>query len=293
MFLRIFAGDQNDTYFDARGTDYFYFFTFEGNDTIFAGEGGSDIHSGPGNDMLYGSDLADSLAPGDGDDIAFGYGGNDRLHTGRGNDQGHGGSGTDLLTFRYFTIYGDHAVENPYGVYYCLNWNGTYRNMGVFGTDYYTSIENLEGSYGNDVFVGNSVSNVLYGREGNDALHGDYGNDYLYGGRDRDVLNGGYGADQLYGGQPADAITPATLYDGDRDLFYFGAAGHSTVKAPDSIFYFENGIDKIDLRSLDLDSVTLTTQKDRVLVMADSDHNKSLDFMIVVYGKIGLSDIWL
>ncbi|MGP3038131.1 serralysin family metalloprotease [Serratia nevei] len=78
------------------------------------------------------------------------------------------------------------------------------------------TIENAIGGAGNDVIVGNHADNVLKGGAGNDVIYG------------------GAGQDQLWGGQ-------------GNDIFVFSDLNDSPVRAPDTIWDFESGKDKIDL----------------------------------------------
>jgi Ca2+-binding RTX toxin-like protein len=56
-------------------------------------------------------------------------------------------------------------------------------------TDTLISIENVIGTAGSDVIVGNELDNRLEGREGNNVLDGGLGNDVLVGGRDLDTAD--------------------------------------------------------------------------------------------------------
>ncbi len=75
--------------------------------------------------------------------------------------------------------------------------------------DVYVSVENVNGSQGDDTLIGNSVANVLNGYAGADSLDGGSG---------QDALDGGAGTDTLTGGT-------------DADRFVFIAAGDSVVGA--------------------------------------------------------------
>ena len=58
-----------------------------------------------------------------------------------------------------------------------------------------TLIENYIAGSGNDVVIGNAVTNYLEGRDGDDDLRGSGGNDILEGGAGTDRLDGGAGMD--------------------------------------------------------------------------------------------------
>jgi serralysin len=98
-------------------------------------------------------------------------------------------------------------------------------------------IENATGGTGNDVMIGNSLTNVLKGGAGNDSIKGAAGNDFLYGEIGQDKLDGGPGQDYLGGGL-------------DNDTFVFTALSDSTVSAPDIIIDFRAG-DRIDVSNID------------------------------------------
>ena len=138
--------------------------TAEG-DTLFSIE---NLVGSPFDDQLIGDDGANVLEGGDG---------NDFLQGGLGADTLRGSVfGTDVDT----AFYGDSAV----GVVVNLT-----RGQGFGGTaegDTLISVENVLGSYFNDVLIGNNVSNQLYGSNGDDILKGGGG---------ADILNGGLGID--------------------------------------------------------------------------------------------------
>ena len=80
--------------------------------------------------------------------------------------------------------------------------------------DTLVSVENLTGSYYNDVLTGNNNGNTLDGLAGVDHLKGGGGDDTLNGGDGNDVLKGGGGEDTLNGGIGIDTAD-----------YYWSAAG--------------------------------------------------------------------
>ncbi|CNE39855.1 metalloprotease [Yersinia nurmii] len=82
-------------------------------------------------------------------------------------------------------------------------------------------IENAIGGSGNDILIGNHVSNLLKGNAGNDVIYGAGGGDHLFGGA-------------------------------GRDTFFYGNIQDSTPENPDTIYDFVSGIEKIDLRGLNI-----------------------------------------
>lgn len=133
------------------------------------------------------------------------------------------------------------------------------------GIAYGAIIENAIGGSGNDTIFGNNVDNILRGNAGNDNLAGGLGNDTLDGGIGNDTLLGGAGRDRLIGGLGEDWMS-----GGDGIDLFSGGAGADiflgelndeavTTKRGDlsieMVTDFESGIDKIDLRSLDANSL--------------------------------------
>jgi Ca2+-binding RTX toxin-like protein len=157
------------------------------------------------NDSLTGTSGANQLHGAEGNDIIKGGGGNDYLDGGSGNDiiQSGGGFGTSTLdggasddTFKGVgyadTVIGGTGSDTvdyssrSVGVTISLGdplpyWAGLETPHGQF-----ISIENLTGSAGQDVLVGNGGSNVLRGLAGQDNLIGGGGADIMYGGTDND-----------------------------------------------------------------------------------------------------------
>lgn len=289
-----YIGTDDDDVYDGSLLGTQFIWTFDGNDTLIAGSIGADMHAGPGNDYLLGGIGNDAIEDGDGNDVGFGGVGNDRMFASRGNDTMDGGSGQDLLTFQYIQIDGPEAIENPYRVFYDLNWNNKFINLGVFGVDKYISVEDITGGYGSDTFYGNSGKNTLSGREGSDKLDGRSGNDTIYGGVGKDTITGGLGQDKLCGGQYRTYSQPATFRDGVRDVFVFKSAAESKTSAPDTILYFEHGIDRINLNALNISEVTLMHSNGRTVLFADTNHGHAgYEFKISINGNVTTSDIWM
>jgi Ca2+-binding RTX toxin-like protein len=147
-----------------------------GNDLIHSVEGGDFLCGNSGDDLVQGGTVADHISGGAGDDALNGSGGDDVLD---------GGEGTDRAAYP-----GEATVDLRVGT-----------ATGPFsGQDTLTGIENLSGTDGGVVFIGDNGKNGLSGSESRDRLTGKGGDDALEGGDLRDRLNGGFGDDILNGG---------------------------------------------------------------------------------------------
>ena len=196
-----------------------------------------NVITGAGNDYLVGNSAVNTLDGGAGDDQLFGAGGNDVLTGGEGNDTLDGGSGDDLL----------HVTLNPHEPSENLDENasltfdsnvlrgGSGKDTAQIETaeslridldrDVYShnlvldQIENVTTGSGDDLVIGNSVSNQLTGNAGNDRLIGGQGADSLAGGAGADILDGGEGNDTaIYSDSTAGvtvSLADGTASDGD------------------------------------------------------------------------------
>jgi Ca2+-binding RTX toxin-like protein len=155
------------------------------NDTITGTSGANQLHGGEGNDVIKGGGGNDFLDGGNGNDILQSdIFGRSVLDGGTGDDtfkgSGHadtliGGTGSDTVDFSHKSFVtislGDPL---PY-------WAGLETPHAQF-----ISIENLTGSPGQDILVGNGATNVLRGLGGEDNLIGGGGADIMYGGTESD-----------------------------------------------------------------------------------------------------------
>lgn len=233
--------------------------TGAGNDFVdgIGGRFEKAVSLGAGNDTFWGGDAADVVTGNTGnDDIGTG-GGNDRVLSlnADGNDSYDAGTGSDIFDARLMTT----------GIAINLTL-GEARN-GIF-VDTLAGFEHAFGGAGSDRIAGNAVGNVLrgatgndlisaldgndvlFGDAGNDVLAGGNGNDRLFGGAGVDNLNGGAGSDQLTGSYDIDLMTGGT--EADRFIFtnldeFFAVVGTGLDRITD----FQNGIDLIDLSTLD------------------------------------------
>ncbi|MBR0665385.1 calcium-binding protein [Roseomonas hellenica] len=193
-------------------------------------------HGTNGADQLGGTEGSDFFWGYDGDDTLKGAGGIDTFRGGAGADRIYGGADNDRV------IYDDSNV----GVYVSLNSGG-----GLYGTaegDLYFDIENVTGSYYDDLLFGNDVANDFQGGGGRDTLFGMGGDDTLkahgslYGGIGRDYLRGTDEAgDELNGEWDNDTLDGrggADRLDGgegiDKAVYEASKQGVSVYLSPDS-----------------------------------------------------------
>jgi Ca2+-binding RTX toxin-like protein len=156
-----------------------------GDDNPLLGTNKADVICGlSGNDKINGKLGNDTIYGNDGDDRLNGLGGNDLID---------GGPGTDTVTYA--------ALQQSVRVNL-----GTHKATGQ-GVDTFVSIENVTGSPGNDVLVGDALANRLDGSSGNDVVSGAAGADTLVGGAGKDKLNGGAGNDKILGGAGKDTCS--------------------------------------------------------------------------------------
>ena len=161
----------------------------EGDDTLY-GDGGNDrIDGGYGNDMIFG---------GAGDDIITDLGGDDNMQGGDGNDAIHGGNGVNLILSGFgndFIVTGEdtgEAFAGP-GNDFLHGIAPIEMMFGNEGDDWLehgladgSAGENfdargLDTIIGNDVFVGDTITDRMFGEGGDDIMigNGGFGDRYL------------------------------------------------------------------------------------------------------------------
>lgn len=211
----------------------------EGDDVLYAGDGGSAMKGGNGDDILVGSDVetvVDVLEGGDGADTLTGQAGADELDGGTGDDELDGGDGDDSI------IGGDGADS-------IIGGAGADDIDGGAGNDEITAGDDddyADGGTGNDVLYGGRGADRLVGGEGDDGLYGESENDVLVGdaatsvsrlevlglsGGGRDILSGGGGSDVLFGGDGDDSLFGGTLL----------VPGVTTIVTPDEYDFLDGG----------------------------------------------------
>ena len=145
-------------------------------DDLFGGAGSEVLSGGAGDDRLFGEQGHDTLS---------GDAGNDRLFGGQDGDWLYGGTGADLLDGGGGTD--DTAYHNSQSaIVASLVTGGT---AGDAAGDIYVSIENLWGSYHDDILEGNDQANTIHGLDGNDVIRGGAGADQIDGGGGFDYVS--------------------------------------------------------------------------------------------------------
>ncbi|MDD5049138.1 MAG: hypothetical protein PHH09_09440, partial [Methanoregulaceae archaeon] len=166
----------------------------DGNNNILAGGAGIDeLYGREGDDILRGEAGDDTLDGGAGDDVLIG---------GAGEDDLYGGEGSDTASYR--DAADGNLGDDTTGI--TINMTNSAANTREAVGDTFTSIQNIEGSAGDDILIADNTGAKLYGLAGDDRLTGGTGNDELLGGSGDDILEGGLGDDILYGEDGADKL---------------------------------------------------------------------------------------
>ena len=148
-----------------------------GDDLVRGGPEDDLIESGPGSDRLYGGDGQDGLIGGrPGPTWLFGGRQGDLLAAGSGCAGGAlvGGPGRDNASFAEIKPHpGRLIISLPRG----KAWAAAVKGCDAVGLD--RSNEDIEGSFGDDVLIGNRRNNSLLGQPGRDLFYGGGGNDTI------------------------------------------------------------------------------------------------------------------
>lgn len=199
-----------------------------------------------GHDTVEGTNYSDDLRGGAGNDLLEGLNGHDWLDGGSGADDLYGDAGNDI-----------YVVDNRYDR--ALETTTATSGIDSGGTDLVrSSVSFTLGRFVEDLTLtgtiaingaGNAHGNVLTGNWAANVLRGLGGNDVLRGGGGNDVLAGGIGADVLTGGT-------------GRDLFDFNAIRESglSVATRDVVIDFTRGVDRIDLSTIDANTMAAGNQ---------------------------------
>ena len=183
----LLGGSGDDTIDGQGGSDAAVYFDSQVGVTVDLTIAGMQNTGGDGVDVLisvedlYGSSFDDALTGNSGDNLLSGGPGDDTLRGGGGEDLLVGGAGNDVLdgSSGYDTAYYGDALSAV-----AVNLaNFTSQDTGGDGADTLVGIENLTGSFFDDLLAGDSGDNVLTGGGGNDTIDGGAGDDTAsYGG---------------------------------------------------------------------------------------------------------------
>ena len=184
--------EPNPNYLQYTGTDHVVLGGTAGNDTLIASIGDDTLHGDGGNDRLEGGDGVDMIFGGAGDDIITDKGGDDILQGQDGNDAIHGGNGLDLILGGFghdFIVIGEDGAEafgGP-GNDFILSSKPVEMTFGNEGDDWIErgmadgsagenfDMRGLDSIIGNDVFMGDTVSDRMGGEGGDDIMIGNGG----------------------------------------------------------------------------------------------------------------------
>ncbi|HEY1855250.1 MAG TPA: calcium-binding protein [Solirubrobacterales bacterium] len=149
----------------------------EGNDVIHGGPEDDLIESGPGADKIYGGEGEDGLIGGlPGPTYLYGEGGGDLLAAGGGCAGGAivGGPGRDDASFA-------ETQAHPGTLYISLAVHSAWINAikGCHHVYLSPTDEDIEGSFDNDVLIGDAGPNLLLGQPGVDSFFGRGGDDTI------------------------------------------------------------------------------------------------------------------
>jgi Ca2+-binding RTX toxin-like protein len=272
--------------------------TLEGssaNDMLTGSNGNDILLGGAGNDVLNGGLGNDTLVGGGGINILNGGSGDDRYRVTIGDLSTTtiiDSSGNDLIEFDFINgapienllepdlkrtgnqnrdllISIQQSGRTVQSIIVKDQFKGTSPVIERVLTDsYFTNA--LSGSRTksiNDVIVGTSASETLWGYGGNDSLFAGAGNDTLYGGDGNDTLYGGLGNDRLFGGDGDDELIGGAGNDyidggsGRNDVRYSNASGGVTVDLLNGRASGADGVDTLvnitDIKGSHFDDVLI------------------------------------
>lgn len=275
---------------------------YDGQDTIYGGAGNDWIGGGNDDDLMSGNNGVDTISGGAGNDTVIGGAGAD--------DLAGGGDARDMVSYvgsnagvRVSLTYGSstigrggHAAGDE--IYGFADVTGSAHADVIVDTVKATiafgyNSNQFFGGAGNDTLRLGGGDDLGRGGEGDDQLWGEAGNDVLYGDAGADVIRGGEGADQLFGGADADRFVFASVEDSNPL-----AAWRDRVRD-----FSRVELDQIDLSLIDADPASAVNaftwrgtrgfsgeagevrwreQGDGVLLLADTDGDRSADFAVLV-----------
>ncbi|MCC6890688.1 MAG: hypothetical protein IT536_19360 [Hyphomicrobiales bacterium] len=212
-------------YLQYTGEDHVVLGGTEGDDTIISSIGDDTLYGDGGNDRLEGGDGVDIIFGGAGDDIITDVGGDDLMQGQDGNDAIHGGNGINLILGGFgndFIVTGEDSSESFGGVGndFILGGRANEVVRGNEGDDWLEGgmVDGESGDNfdafgrdlvrGNDVFIGDTVSDRMDGEGGDDIMVGNG----TGGGADSDRYEGFSGFDwAVFKDDPSGVMADLTL----------------------------------------------------------------------------------
>lgn len=237
----------------------------DGADALCGGAGNDRLAGGSGRDRLQGLSGADRLRGGPGADRLAGYGdgtrarsdGDDQMNGGGGDDlfdmdapfppdaccmsdpgrdRASGGRGDDLFAASAGNDFFDGGRGRRDGISFTLPTEADLaagEAVAADGRDRLTGIEDMEGSHGDDVLIGDENSNRIFDgfeSSGDDHIVGAGARDILTTSLGNDVVEGGAGHDQFDHYCCVENQDGDDVYIGgdDNDHFFAGQGGRDT-----------------------------------------------------------------
>ena len=177
-----------------------------------------ELHGGPGRDLLFG---------GSGEDMLFGDDHEDVLVPGTGAGSSDGGNDDDLVSYSNVAPQDAPAVT--------VSASLADAGADVAGdAQTLNSVEDLEGTGGNDVLTGDGDPNTIGGLGGDDVLTGGDGDDLLFPGVGSDSISGGSGNTDVLSYANMVGTVAANLGAGTASIDG-GAAGNQTFTGIDEL----------------------------------------------------------
>jgi len=200
------------------------------DDHIIGDEEDNHLYGNDGNDIIEGGEGSDTINGGKGNNKLFGGKGSDNFKLIEGNNIVDGGEGSDTVTYieyreKEYKIFlekeerfrkehnalpavdGQEFTElTMQGKGFTISLKDKTAQKNNNTQDSFTSIENVTGTYFDDVIIGDEENNSLNGIAGNDIIKGGDGND---------IISAGKGKSQLYGEEGNDRFV---ILEGEHEL---------------------------------------------------------------------------
>lgn len=227
----------------------------QGSDILYGNNHSVFIQGGAEGETLVGSNQGDPILGNGGNDTIIGGGGADALAGGAGADRyvyqtlsDSNAAGYDnLFDFETGVDRIDLTALNTLSIA-VIRQDGSSFVFGSSATGNFQIVAAGREINGTDFLYGNNHSVFLQGSSAGDILIGSAQGDPILGFGGNDFIVGGGGADALAGGLGADIY----IYQAQSDS--------NATQGYDNLFDFETGLDKIDLTSLNVSSISVVRQ---------------------------------